>query len=662
MRTSCLLVLFVLLPAGLPAAVSGVLTDPSGAPVAGMEVQIVGQEISAVTDARGAFTLDLPPGTYTLDISGHEFSAAFGEGDATPIRIPFFSERVIVEPPAAEGVEVPRADLASAPGASLTDQLAAQPGLALNGLGGATQSVSIGGLAKHRVRMELNGYRVEGDRRAGADFATIVPSLVDGVRIFKGGTGLTHGSEAIGGVIDADLPRPGDAGLPVEAAAGYGDNNDDRFALAKLTRPGAVLALAYEKAGDYEAGDGTVQPGHFTRYNLSTTLKRENNAGLQFFDFFFSRGQDMGKPQVTTRPTEYPENMLGILGMRGFGGAWRYQAGLIYQKLVTATTGEESDLSSLNVHAKAFYEHDGLTLGAELYTRQNVDADVTLASGLQQPLKDAWRWEISPLAAYEKTLGPAWSVEAGLRWNQIWASNGDRGRTDGLPTGLARLRWAKGRLSFDTSLFNTFRFATLEELYYTGLTARGYVEGNPELDPERGVGGGLEAVWRQGGWEASLGYQAQQVKDFIERYKKSKDLYAYRNIPGARIQDVTAAFRTGDLRLSASWSKGKDTDTGDPVDDIPALRATGLWRRTFGPVEPWVRVLWADTKTDAGPNEVERDSYTVISLGCRWATSDTFSLEIKADNLLDEAYFPVADGQAVPAMGRNVSVKARMGF
>jgi len=487
---------FLLPPLGLLAAVSGVLTDPSGAPVPGVEVQIVGQDASTATDAKGVFMFDVPPGTYTLKVLGHEISAAFREGSPAFIRIPFFSERVIVEPPAAEGASVSKTELASTPGTSLTDKLASQPGLALNGLGGATQSVSIGGLAKHRVRLELNGYRVEGDRRAGADFATLVPSLVDGVKIFKGGTGLTHGSEAIGGVIDAELPQPADSERPAGIEVGYGDNNEDRFAQAVLTSPGAALALAYEKAGDYEDGDGTIQPGHFTRYNLSTTLKRENGGGQQFFDLFFSRGEDLGKPQVTTRPTEYPENTLGILGLRGFDGAWRYQAGLIYQKLVTATKDEESDLSSINAHAKAFYEHDGLTLGAELYTRQNVNADVVLSSGLQQPMKGAWRWEIAPLAAYEKALSAAWTVEAGLRWNQIWASNGDNGRTDGLPTGLARFRWSHGRLSMNASLFNTFRFATLEELYYTGLTARGYVEGNPELDPERGFGGGLETVWR----------------------------------------------------------------------------------------------------------------------------------------------------------------------
>ena len=331
MRKSMITGLLILLPAALLAGVSGILIDPSGAPVPGVEIRVVGQDGSAVTDAQGAFALDLAPGAYRLEILNHAVAAVFKEGSPASVRIPFFTERVIVEPPTAEGTEVSKAELTDAPGASLTDKLAAQPGLALNGLGGATQSVSIGGMAKHRVRMELNGYRIEGDRRAGGDFATLIPSLVDGVNIFKGGTGLTHGSEAIGGVVDADLPRPASVERPVEVSTGTGDNNDERHILAKLTRPGAVLALGYEKAGDFEDGDGNELPGHFTRYNLSTTLKRGDGDSQRFYDLFFSRGEDLGKPQDTTRPTEYPENTIGILGTRGFTGAWRYQAGLIYQ-------------------------------------------------------------------------------------------------------------------------------------------------------------------------------------------------------------------------------------------------------------------------------------------------------------------------------------------
>jgi len=98
------------------------------------------------------------------------------------------------------------------------------------------------------------------------------------------------------------------------------------------------------------------------------------------------------------------------------------------------------------------------------------------------------------------------------------------------------------------------------------------------------------------------------------------------------------------------------------VDDIPVLRATGFWRHAFGPVEPWILILWADEKTEPGPNEVERESYTVVSLGCRWNVSAAFALEVKAENLWDETYFPVADGQAVPAMGRRAGLTARFAF
>ncbi len=61
----------VLVPAGL-VEFSGVLRDPLGAPVVGAKVTLNGNGtgVSTVTDASGAFALNVSPGSYTLEISG----------------------------------------------------------------------------------------------------------------------------------------------------------------------------------------------------------------------------------------------------------------------------------------------------------------------------------------------------------------------------------------------------------------------------------------------------------------------------------------------------------------------------------------------------------------------------------------------------------------
>src|SRR5215831_14098968 len=74
------LLLFVASPANDNAHVSGTLTDPSGAAIAG--VQIVAQPEGAsaaaavvgVSAADGAYRLTLPPGAYRLRFVEHSFT------------------------------------------------------------------------------------------------------------------------------------------------------------------------------------------------------------------------------------------------------------------------------------------------------------------------------------------------------------------------------------------------------------------------------------------------------------------------------------------------------------------------------------------------------------------------------------------------------------
>jgi hypothetical protein len=60
-----------------PPPVSGQVTDPSGAPIAGASITIAsnGQPVGApaATDARGGFQLTLPPGKYSLTVAADGF-------------------------------------------------------------------------------------------------------------------------------------------------------------------------------------------------------------------------------------------------------------------------------------------------------------------------------------------------------------------------------------------------------------------------------------------------------------------------------------------------------------------------------------------------------------------------------------------------------------
>lgn len=646
-----------LLSSALVASIQGQLVSKQGKPLAGVEVRLEPGGASAVTDGEGNFVLDAAPGPYTVVVMGERIPADLREGEAVEIRIQAFGETVVVEPPGVSVERVSEEALRASPGATLPDRLALQPGVHQAGLGGAFQAVSIGGLGKHRVRMELNGYRLEGDRRAGTDLGTLMPVLASGASIFRGGTGLSHGSEAMGGVVDADLPQPGRDRPAWGVEGAYGSNDDRGQFLATLGGDEWLVAAGMEDAGRYEDGEGTVQEGTFTRYNLYSVYKRETGNSTNYLDLLFMRGEDIGKPMVTAKPTTYPENTLALAGLRGFSGPFRYQAGLIYQSLETATSDESSVIDSVNLHAKGYYDRGPWTFGLEAYTRQGMDAEVELVTGTQKPLDGASRVELSPLASWRREWASGWTIETGARYNYIYASDGrEESRQDGLPTGTLKLDKRFGAHRFHAAVFNSFRFPTMEELYYDGLTAKGYVNGNPDLDPETGLG--ASAGWSRAfaGGSAGLAYTLQDIDDFIERYKVSSGHYGFRNLGGARVQDVTATLQWRSLSLGMTWAAGENRDTGAPVDDIPPLKASLLWQRAFGAWRPYAVALWADDFEEPGPSEAEREGYTVLSAGVAWDAAPGLTLTLRAENLLDELYTPSADAAAVPAIGRQIIV------
>ena len=96
-----------------------------------------------------------------------------------------------------------------------------------------------------------------------------------------------------------------------------------------------------------------------------------------------------------------------------------------------------------------------------------------------------------------------------------------------------------------------FRAPTLTELHYRGITPRGALEGNNELEPEESVSTELGFELRRDHFSLSLTGYRTDIDRYIERFDKTVTTRSYRNIGKGVIRGYE--FRVA-LKPSQSWA------------------------------------------------------------------------------------------------------------
>lgn len=185
-------------------SIEGIVLDQFGKPISNLKIELKEKNIITKTDENGKFKFDLEAGVYEIIILGQKYQLDF-KNSPVEIFMKTFEEEIIIEPPGTVLSHFPE-NIMQIPNSSISEMLTFGPNIQLNGLGGAFQTISIGGMAKQRVQIEVMGYKIEGLRRAGTDFGTFHPDLFNGLNLYEMGLGFTQGSNAMGGTIDFELP------------------------------------------------------------------------------------------------------------------------------------------------------------------------------------------------------------------------------------------------------------------------------------------------------------------------------------------------------------------------------------------------------------------------------------------------------------------------
>lgn len=698
-----------------------------GRPVAGAEVMIVGLTGSVKTDADGRFAWNptpqtpfeviviLPGGRVTRPtlVAKHDFAAVLTiEVEAV------LSEEVTVTAGIAPSIDAAAGagmtmltarDIALRAPANLTQALENVPGVSQVSEGQAA-APAVRGLARGRTLILLDGARVTSERRVGPSATFLDPFSVEHIDVARGPGSVAYGSDAFGGVISVRTRRPPmTAGWSGRASGTLGAGVPERRGGLELSRghgTGAVLIQAHARAaGDYDSPAGAVLHSGWSDRGLLARLDQQVGAGLLSIGWQSDFGRDIERPRsnaATTRffyPHDTSHRLTGSfergrtgtfdqLRVRGFTGTFdqRTDQERLPSLLVTRRI-ERADVSARDVALRATAEKATarlrLEVGADINGRTGLEArDIVIgfdAAGIETSREET----VSTASASRTDVGLFFHAEAPLA-PKVVASGGARvdavrTRSDGGYFGSRTISHTAlsgsgalvvgpfNGLSLTAQVSRGFRDPTISDRFYRGPTGRGYITGNPDLDPETSrqvdVGARYSAARLR---LAVYGYH-YRITNLIERYGVGGDTFLFRNRGRATIRGVEleAQAELGggvSLDLSAQVARGRALD-GAWLDDIaPDLATMTLRRRigTRGAAHVRLAVFGADGRF--GPSEVATPGYTLVDAGGSWWITPQVEVRVLGRNLLNQSYYASPDPRWVWAPGRHGSVTAVVQF
>ncbi len=612
------------------AAFEGRLVDArTGAPVAGAEVNIVGQTGSVRSDADGRFTWrpdPRPPFTVLIILADGRVARPVHVETAdwstvlTLLVESAFTEEVNVAAGVAPSID-------AAPGAGLTlvtgreiamraptnllQTLENVPGVSQVSEGQAAVP-TVRGLARGRTLILIDGGRLSSERRAGASASFLDPASIAGVDVARGPGSVAYGSDAIGGVISVRTKRPDHrAPLAMEFTGTLGAGVPDRRATLVVSKgfgSGGVLAQYHAReSDDYDAPDGPVPNSSWRDQGFLVRAEKQAGAGLLSVGWQSDLSRDVGRPRANSavtrfyNPYEDSHRLTVAFEQPGVAGLDQLKiAGLVssYEQrsdqdtFATQTRTrsiERADTSAgdfqVRLTGDKVLPDVKLEFGFDLNGRFGLEAHDILVrfdpAGDVSNVVDnvsidsAHRTDTGLFFQAQTNVAPAVIFAGGLRADVVRSVNnggffGDRAVTNSALAGFGAVTLGPfDGVSITGQVSRGFRDPTLSDRFFRGPTGRGTITGNPDLGPETTLQFDLGVRYALSRLRlAAYGYH-YRINDLIERFELAPDTFAFRNRGRANVRGVELEAQL-DLGRGYSVELSGQFARGDsPNDDVP---------------------------------------------------------------------------------------------
>lgn len=724
-----IVVALILALAGVTPALAfdGRVVNGQGEPVAGAEVTILGRTGVARTGSDGRFTWtpDPPPPFEILVIApGGVYMKpvlveAIPAGVLNVTVVPIVNEMVMVSGSAGSIETTPASGTATLTATEIQTRMPSNLIQALENVAGVNQ-VSEGqaavpavrGLARGRTLILIDGARVSSERRVGPSATYLDPDVVEGIEVARGPGSVAYGSDAFGGVISVRTRRVApQSPFAVRFSGTAGAGIPDRRAAVEISQgvsQGGVLLSAHTReVDDYDSPRGEVLNSGYTDRGLLGRVTYQLGNGLFSAGWQSDFGRDIGRPRDNSRtvrfyyPTDDSHRLTVGYDVRdvrgfsrllftGFGGASTQVTD--QDRAATATTArriDRADLRAKDFHVRGSAERPvgaaRVEIGVDVNGRFGLRAlDIietyTLDGARAQTTRNiavdsARRTDAGVYASVEAAPSPAISIAAGIRGDRVTTTNhrgyfGERSTAHGAASGFAAMT-VGGLAGFNATLqvARGFRDPVLSDRYYRGPSGRGFITGNPALDPETSVQIDLGLRYT-GSWMRAAAYFYQyRIDDLVERYASDVDSFAFRNRGRARLRgfELEAQATPGwglSIESAFQTARGRALDDEAYLDDITPEAFSTQVRKDFARRGAFVqaRGAWFADDTRPGPTERVAPGYTLLDLAGGLKLVRGVQLRVSARNLLNADYLASQDVRAVLAPGRAVALSAIVRF
>jgi vitamin B12 transporter len=526
---------------------------------------------------------------------------------------------------------ITRSDIEYSAAEDLYELLRLQPGIDIVRTGGpGTQtSIFMRGANSSHVLVLIDGVRVSSSNTGAYAWELLPLNQIERIEIVRGPRGSLYGSDSIGGVIQVftrSSPEPyaqATAGsFGTLAAEGGLGHQGERWQIS--------LNAGYRDVDGYSAQN----PDGFS-YDPDDDGLRAANASLTG-----SVEADHGRWRFSVlgidHESEFDQGVSDarqLIASLAFDGrvtdSWDYQlqAGAIDDDLFTDfgffTTGFDSRRHELS------WQNQLRTEGAGLFS---FGLDYYRESGSSDGGWDQSRDNTGLFASYDHRLRRL-QLQAGARYD-------DNSRFGSEATGQFALGYEFAEdWQLVGSYGSAFRGPNLSEQFSPGFG--GLFAGNPELEPESSTSAEVGLRWEapHGGLLSAFAYRTN-VDDLIAF--NGPEFQAI-NIDRARLRGVEVEYRLQRngwlLNANATIADSEDLATGQPLLRRPEEKGSMTLERRLDN-GAWIGVEWyyAGDREDFGG--VVLDSYQLLNLRAGWPLARAWRLELRANNLADEAYEP----------------------
>lgn len=561
-------------------------------------------------------------------------------------------------------------DAVAAP-SDFQDLITRVPGVAATGQNGIFETFSIRGSGANGILILVGGMPITAQRRAGVPVAFVEPALLGDINVTRGPAVVHFGAGALGGAISIE-PRWFDSPF---VEVGYASSGAESSLSAGTGADNFSVAAARHRAGDSAAPDGTPLNTSYER--LSATLQYRATLGAFEMDALLlpSRTENIGKSNTRypNRNTTYPEDShtLGRVRLRHANGfevavhGHDQYLGTWNRRIDRADTFAAISSTDFGGTTQQTFSNGDFTnnIGVEYLGRRNVngyDASGNVLNrtySLRDGQEDSW----SLFAVSDWRATPTLGFEFGARTTSIrqqqtgaQTSNNDHAFTGGgIWTPNEWIRWS-------LNLASGYRFPTLEERFYTGVTAQGEIVGNPNLDSEHSEGIDLGYALNAGNWGGEIHIWRNHVADLIQLVDLSADVNGYTNVGNARLHGGEAAIGWSptsefSLRSSLTVVRGSD-NTGQKLYGMPPVTADLEARYRTTKVEFGARYSHRWKVDRPGFEELPRAAVDVVDVDARYRFSPSVNLQFYVRNLFDKQYFATSDELSTFAPERSIGV------